>query len=130
MPHLDADTNQIRGHQPSPRGQPGRHEPQGAHEARPDRQPRHAYLAAGTTFRADCDGRCVWAASSAVLGDLTRLLTYHDQYGYQGETLRLYAELAKADRDWKGADLDASCNACPNHLDCASLPPWIDHDLA
>jgi uncharacterized protein len=72
----------------------------------------------------------VWVAGSAVLGDLTRLLTYHDQYGYRGETLRLYAERFKDDRDWKGADLDTACNACPNHLDFASLPPRIDPDPA
>jgi hypothetical protein len=77
-------------------------------------EPRDAYLAAGTTFRADCDRRCVWAAGSAILGDLDRLLTYHDQYGYRSETLRLYAELPnKADRDWKGADLDAASTPTP-----------------
>ncbi|MBV8265430.1 MAG: hypothetical protein JO252_03700 [Planctomycetaceae bacterium] len=93
-------------------------------------EPRDAYLADGTTFRADCDGRCVWAAGSAVLVELTRLLTSLDQCTYRSETLRLYAELSKADRAWKSADLDAACNICPNHLDCAILPPRIDRDPA
>ena len=50
---------------------------------------RDACLAAGPTFCAACDGRCAREAStSAALGDLTRLLTYHDQYGYRGEARR------------------------------------------
>src|SRR5262249_49978272 len=42
-------------------------------------QLRDACLAAGPTFCADCDGRCARAAGTqAALGDLTRLLTYHE----------------------------------------------------
>ena len=56
---------------------------------------RDACLAAGPTFCAACDGRCAREANtSAALGDLTRLLTYHDQYGYRGEARRLYEEEA------------------------------------
>jgi aryl-alcohol dehydrogenase-like predicted oxidoreductase len=92
---------------------------------------RDACLAAGPTFCADCDGRCARAAgTTAALGDLTRLLTYHDQYGYRGEARRLYSELADADRDWKGSNLEAAQNACPNHLDFATLLPRVDRNLA
>lgn len=92
---------------------------------------RDACLAAGPTFCADCDGRCARAAGTdAALGDLTRLLTYHDQYGYRGEARRLYSELPAARRDWSGADLDAAREACPNRLDFARLLPRIDRDLA
>ena len=92
---------------------------------------RDACLAAGPTFCAACDGRCAReAGTSAALGDLTRLLTYHDQYGYRGEARRLYAELPERDRNWQGADLEAARRACPNHLDFASLLPKVDRDLA
>ena len=70
------------------------------------------------------------ASTSAALGDLTRLLTYHDQYGYRGEARRLYARLPERDRNWQGADLEAARRACPNHLDFASLLPKVDRDLA
>jgi uncharacterized protein len=94
-------------------------------------QLRDACLAAGPTFCADCDGRCARAAGTdAALGDLTRLLTYHDQYGYRGEARRLYAAMSENARDWAGADLDAARRACPNHLDFASLLPQIDCHLA
>jgi len=94
-------------------------------------QLRDACLAAGPTFCADCDGRCARAAGTkAALGDLTRLLTYHDQYGYRGEARRLYAELPESDRNWLGADLAAARSACPNRLDFASLLPRIDRHLA
>ena len=63
------------------------------------------------------------AGTTAALGDLTRLLTYHDQYGYRGEARRLYAGLAEPLRDWAGADLEAAQRACPNRLDFASLLP-------
>ena len=60
-------------------------------------QLQDACLAAGPTFCADCDGRCARAAGTeAALGDLTRLLTYHDQYGYRGEARRLYAALPES----------------------------------
>jgi aryl-alcohol dehydrogenase-like predicted oxidoreductase len=94
-------------------------------------QLRDACLAAGPTFCADCDGRCAAAAGTeAALGDLARLLTYHDQYGYRGEARRLYRQLSDADRTWQGADLEAARQACPNRLDFAALLPRIDRDLA
>jgi predicted aldo/keto reductase-like oxidoreductase len=92
---------------------------------------RDAVLASGPTFCADCDGRCARAAGTdAALGDLTRLLTYHDHYGYRGEARRLYSQLPEAHRTWSGADLEAAREACPNHLDFATLLPRIDRDLA
>jgi aryl-alcohol dehydrogenase-like predicted oxidoreductase len=92
---------------------------------------RDACLAAGPTFCADCDGRCARAAGTpAALGDLTRLLTYHDQYGYRGEARRLYAALPDSERNWQGADLEAARQACPNRLDFASLLPRVDRHLA
>ncbi|SIN83851.1 hypothetical protein SAMN05444166_1202 [Singulisphaera sp. GP187] len=94
-------------------------------------QLRDACLAAGPTFCADCDGRCARAAGTdAALGDLTRLLTYHDQYGYRGEAKRLYGLMAERDRNWAGADLDAAQRACPNRLDFSALLPRIDRNLA
>jgi aryl-alcohol dehydrogenase-like predicted oxidoreductase len=94
-------------------------------------QLRDACLAAGPTFCADCDGRCARAAGTpAALGDLTRLLTYHDQYGYRGEARRLYAALPSSERDWAGADLEAARRACPNGLDFASLLPRVERLLA
>jgi predicted aldo/keto reductase-like oxidoreductase len=93
-------------------------------------QLRDACLAAGPTFCADCDGRCARAAGTpAALGDLTRFLTYHDQYGYRGEARRLYAALPESERDWKGADLEAARRACPNRLDFATLLPRADRQL-
>jgi predicted aldo/keto reductase-like oxidoreductase len=87
-------------------------------------QLRDACLAAGPTFCADCDGRCARAAgTSAALGDLTRLLTYHEQYGNRAEARRLYAGMPEAERDWRGADLEAARQACPNRLDFAALLP-------
>jgi predicted aldo/keto reductase-like oxidoreductase len=92
---------------------------------------RDACLASGPTFCADCDGRCARAAGTdASLGDLTRLLTYHDQYGYRGEAKRLYRQMSERDRNWTGADLDAARLACPNRLDFTTLLPKIDRDLA
>ncbi|WP_406699965.1 aldo/keto reductase [Singulisphaera sp. Ch08] len=94
-------------------------------------QLRDACLAAGPTFCADCDGRCARAAGTdAALGDLTRLLTYHDQYGYRGEAKRLYGLMSENDRNWAGADLDAAQRACPNRLNFSSLLPRIDRNLA
>jgi aryl-alcohol dehydrogenase-like predicted oxidoreductase len=92
---------------------------------------RDAVLAAGPTFCGDCDGRCARAAGSgAALGDLTRLLTYHQQYGYKAEARRLFAELPEHARDWSGADLEAARRACPNGLDFAALLPRVDEHLA
>jgi aryl-alcohol dehydrogenase-like predicted oxidoreductase len=93
-------------------------------------QLRDACLAAGPTFCAGCDGRCARAAgTAAALGDLTRLLTYHDQYGYRGEARRLYAQLPEALRNWQGADLEAARRACPNGLDFATLLPRAERHL-
>ncbi len=64
------------------------------------------------------------------MGDLARLLTYHDHHGYRGEARRLYAEMAEADRAWEGADLAAARDACPNHLDFATLLPRAARHLA
>jgi aryl-alcohol dehydrogenase-like predicted oxidoreductase len=92
---------------------------------------RDACIAAGPTFCADCDGRCgVAAGTRAELGNLTRLLTYHDHHGYRGEARRLYSELADTARDWAGADLEAARAACPNRLDFARLLPRVDRTLA
>jgi uncharacterized protein len=92
---------------------------------------RDACIAAGPTFCADCDGRCrVAAGTKAELGNLTRLLTYHDHHGYRGEARRLYSELAEPARDWSGADLEAARAACPNKLDFARLLPRADRTLA
>jgi len=94
-------------------------------------QLRDASLAAGPTFCADCDGRCARAAGTpAALGDLTRLLTYHDHHGYRGEARRLYAALPESERNWQGADLEAARQACPNRLDFAALLPRVDRHLA
>jgi len=92
---------------------------------------RDAALAAGPTFCADCDGRCAAAAgTNAELGNLARLLTYHNQYGYRQDARRLYAALPQAARDWSNADVEAATRACPNRLDFASLLPKVDRDLA
>ena len=94
-------------------------------------QLRDAALAAGPTLCADCDGRCARAGgTAAALGDLTRLLTYHEHHGYRAEARRLFAELSEADRSWHDADLEAARAACPNHLDFARLLPEVDRHLA
>jgi aryl-alcohol dehydrogenase-like predicted oxidoreductase len=92
---------------------------------------RAACLAAGPTFCGDCDGRCARAAGTqAALGDLTRLLTYHQQYGARREARRLYAALPEEMRDWSGADLEAARAACPHRLDFAALLPQVERYLA
>ncbi|WZO96549.1 aldo/keto reductase [Isosphaeraceae bacterium EP7] len=94
-------------------------------------QLRDGFLAVGPTLCADCDGRCGRAAGTeASLGDLTRLLTYHDHHGFRGEAKRLYSELPNADRDWSGADLEAARAACPNGLNFAKLLPRVDRCLS
>jgi aryl-alcohol dehydrogenase-like predicted oxidoreductase len=93
-------------------------------------QLRNACIAAGRTLCAGCDGRCSRAAgTTAELGNLTRFLTYHDHHGYRAEARRLYAELGDAARDWRGADLEAARQACPNRLDFARLLPRADEIL-
>ena len=92
---------------------------------------RDACIAAGPTFCADCDGRCSRAAGTeAELGNLTRFLTYHEHHGDRTEARRQYAAMADAARDWKGADLEAAREACPNKLDFATLLPRADETLA
>jgi predicted aldo/keto reductase-like oxidoreductase len=93
-------------------------------------QLKNACHAAGPTFCALCDGRCARAAGTpAALGDLTRLLTYHEQYGHRTEARRLYEALPRVLRDWQGADLEAARQACPNRLDFAALLPRADRCL-
>jgi uncharacterized protein len=93
-------------------------------------QMRDAFVAAGPTLCAGCDGRCsVAAGTTAELGNLTRFLTYHDHHGYRGEARRLYSELSDAERNWAGADLEAARHACPNKLDFAKLLPRADQVL-
>jgi predicted aldo/keto reductase-like oxidoreductase len=92
---------------------------------------RDAILAAGPTFCANCDGSCSRAAGTeAALGDLARLYTYHEQFGFRGEARKQYAALDPKHRDWSGADLEAARQACPNRLDFASLLPEVDRHLA
>ena len=93
-------------------------------------QMRDAFVAAGPTLCAGCDGPCSLAAgTTAELGNLTRFLTYHDHHGYRAEARRLYSELSKAARDWSGADLEVARHACPNKLDFAKLLPRADQVL-
>ncbi|MFO0889299.1 MAG: aldo/keto reductase [Isosphaeraceae bacterium] len=92
---------------------------------------RDACIAAGPTFCADCDGRCSRAAGThAELGNLTRLLTYHEHHGYRSEARRIYGELTDEARRWEGADLAAAREACPNKLDFAGLLPRVDELLS
>ena len=94
-------------------------------------QLRKAVLAAGPTFCANCDGSCSRAAGTeADLGDLARLYTYHDQYGFRGEAREQYAALSEAERNWKGADLEAARQACPKQLDFSAILPEVDRRLA
>jgi uncharacterized protein len=93
-------------------------------------QMRDAFVAAGPTLCAGCDGRCSLAAgTTAELGNLTRFLTYHEHHGYRGEARRLYAELSDAERNWAGANLEAARQACPSKLDFAKLLPRADRIL-
>ena len=83
------------------------------------------------TFCANCDGSCSRAGKTeAKLGELSRLITYHDHYGARTAARRLYAEMEEQHRDWKGADLEAARQACHAHLDFAELLPRIDEHLA
>jgi predicted aldo/keto reductase-like oxidoreductase len=91
---------------------------------------RDACIAAGPSFCASCDGRCSQAAGTkAELGNLTRLLTYHDHHGYRCEARRQYRELGDDARNWSGADLRAARDACPNKLDFAALLPRVERLL-
>ncbi len=94
-------------------------------------QLRDASLAHGRTLCADCDGRCSRAAgTTAALGDLTRYYTYHEHHGYRGDARALYAALSEEQKAWKGADLQAARDACPNRLDFARLLPEADRLLS
>src|SRR5204862_238009 len=65
-----------------------------------------AFMASNPSLCPDCDGRCARAGGTeALLGDLTRYLTYHERHGARSEARRLFAELPESARDWKGADL-------------------------
>jgi aryl-alcohol dehydrogenase-like predicted oxidoreductase len=95
------------------------------------RQLRDVFLASGPTLCADCDGRCMAAAGTkAELGDLTRFLTYHQQYGDRARARREYAALPVEARDWTGADLEAAQAACPGRLNFAKLLPEVERHLA
>lgn len=92
---------------------------------------RDAVLSCSRTLCADCTGQCATAAGTrASLGDLTRLLTYHDHYGYRAEARRQYGEMSLESRDWSDADLAAAEAACPNHLKFSTLLPRVDRSLA
>ena len=91
---------------------------------------RDAVVAASPTMCTSCDGRCSLAAGTdAELGNLTRFLTYHEHHGYRAEARRHYAEMSDAARNWRGADLEAARQACPNKLDFATLLPKTDELL-
>lgn len=92
---------------------------------------KNAFLASRPTLCTDCDGRCGLAAgTNAELGNLTRLLTYHEHHGYRGEARRLYGQLTNEAKNWQGADLEAARQACPSHLDFATLLPRAEDLLA
>jgi uncharacterized protein len=92
---------------------------------------RDALIAAGPTFCANCDGSCSRAAGTeAKLGELARLLTYHDHYGFRSDAKQLYSELPEEARNWIGADLAAASEACHNKLDFAALLAKVERDLA
>ncbi|MFO0908316.1 MAG: aldo/keto reductase [Isosphaeraceae bacterium] len=92
---------------------------------------RDAILAAGPSFCANCDGSCSRAAGTeANLGELARLVTYHDHYGFRGEARKLYAEMAPEHRDYASANLDAARDACHNKLDFARLFKTVEDHLA
>ena len=107
-----------------------------AHKYQPIKQAeldqlRDAFVAAGKTLCADCDGSCSRAGKTqAALGDLTRFLTYHEHHGYRGIAREQYAKLSDEARDWSDADLEAARAACPNKLDFAKLLPKVDRYLA
>jgi hypothetical protein len=84
----------------------------------------------GPMMCAACDGRCERAAgTNARLGDLTRLLTYHEHHGARRWARDAYAELSEQERNWHGADLEAAREACPTKLDFAHLLPEVDRRL-
>ena len=89
-----------------------------------------ALLKVGPMMCAACDGRCERAAGTdARLGDLTRLLTYHEHHGARRWARDAYAELSEQERNWHGADLEAAREVCPTKLDFAHLLPEVDRRL-
>lgn len=94
-------------------------------------QLRDAIVKCGLTLCADCTGQCAHAAGTkARLGDLTRLLTYHDNFGFRSEARKQYSEMDVESRDWSDADLAAAEAACPNRLKFSSLLPRVDRCLS
>ena len=84
-------------HRPDPREQPGGRDVRAAEAGRDRTAPRRLPGRRPDLLRRlRRPLRAGPAGTTAALGDLTRLLTYHDQYGYRGEARRLYAELARA----------------------------------
>jgi uncharacterized protein len=91
---------------------------------------RLALLDAGPIMYAACDGRCERAAGTdARLGDLTRLLTYHEHHRARRWAREAYAQPTEDERDWHGADLEAARAACPTNLDFARRLPEVDRLL-
>jgi uncharacterized protein len=91
---------------------------------------RLALLNTGPIRCAECDGRCARAAGTdARLADLTRFLTYHEHHGARRWAREAYAQLTEDERNWRGADLDAACAACPTKLDFTQLLPEVDRLL-
>jgi predicted aldo/keto reductase-like oxidoreductase len=91
---------------------------------------RAAVLAAGPTLCPNCDGRCSRAAGTkALLGDLARIYTYHEDNGIRAHARECYAELADHERDWQSADLEAAREACHNKIDFARILPELDRLL-
>jgi uncharacterized protein len=91
---------------------------------------RAAVLAAGPTLCPNCDGRCSRAAGTkALLGDLARIYTYHEDNGIRAHARECYAELADYERDWQSADLEAAREACHNKIDFARILPELDRLL-
>ncbi len=92
---------------------------------------RDAVLAAGPMMCANCDGSCGRAGGTkARLGDLARMLTYHEHHGARVMAREEYAGLTDEERDWHDADLKAAREACHSHLDFAKLWPQVDKFLA
>jgi len=91
---------------------------------------RDAVLAAGPTLCPNCDGRCSAAAGTrASLCDLTRFYTYYEDHGIRSHARECYAGLSEAQRDWKGADLEAARRACHHKIDFARILPEVDRLL-
>ncbi|QEH36875.1 L-glyceraldehyde 3-phosphate reductase [Aquisphaera giovannonii] len=91
---------------------------------------RDAVLDSNPTMCANCDGSCGHAGGTkAELGQLARLLTYHDDLGARVLAREEYAGLTAEQRDWHDADLEAARKACHSGLDFATLLPRVDRLL-